>query len=127
MEIDFKLDDEYAKKLEYIQERTEIDLLEHIKSFIDVRYRQLQPPAGDPLAKLKNSPFIGSFQGPPDLAENSQAFLHATMGGGAEVITLKPGKSLVALFLLLEGTLIPNPETRFFQKTGFLILVTKTP
>jgi hypothetical protein len=97
MQIDFQLDEEYAKKLEYIQERTEIDLLQHIKTFIDLRYRQLQPPVGDPLAKLKNSPLIGSFKGPPDLAENSKAFLHATMGGRAEVITLKPGKSLVVI------------------------------
>lgn len=77
MQIDLQLDDEYAKKLEYIQERTEIDLLQHVKSFIDTRYRQLQPPAGDPLAKLKNSPFIGSFKGSPNLAENSKAFLNA--------------------------------------------------
>ena len=97
MQIDFQLDDEYAKKLEYIREQTEIDLLQHIKSFIDTRYQQLKPPVGDPLAKLKNSPFIGSFKGPSDLAENSKAFLHATMGGGAEVITLKPGKSLVVI------------------------------
>ncbi|MDY6803605.1 MAG: hypothetical protein SXA11_07325 [Cyanobacteriota bacterium] len=42
MEIQLQLDDEYVRKLAYIQEQTEQELIEAIQSAIAIRYEQLQ-------------------------------------------------------------------------------------
>ena len=74
MKIEIQLDEEMARKLAYIQQQTEQDVLEVIQSSIEIHYQQLQQQA-DPLAKLKQSPFVGCFQAEPDLAEKSEAIL----------------------------------------------------
>ena len=75
MQIEIQLNDEYARKLSYIQEHEELGVLEAIASAIEFRYQQLQQENKDPLAKLKESPFIGCFQAEPDLAANSEDIL----------------------------------------------------
>lgn len=77
--FDIQLDDEYAQKLAYIQQATDQDTVEVIKSSIDLRYQQLQQQKTDPLAKLKQSKFIGCFQGESDLAVNSEAIARSLM------------------------------------------------
>ncbi|KKD39291.1 hypothetical protein [Limnoraphis robusta] len=64
-----------ARKLANIQQQTEQDVLEVIQSSIEIHYQQLQQQA-DPLAKLKQSPFVGCFQAEPDLAEKSVITIH---------------------------------------------------
>jgi hypothetical protein len=73
------LSEEDQKKLAYIQQRTDRDLQSSISAAIDVYYQKLHE-ASDPLARLKQSPLIASFQGDPNLAENSEAIFHSLMG-----------------------------------------------
>ncbi len=77
--VDIQLDEEYAQKLAYIQQETDQDTVEAIKSSIDLRYQQLQQQKTDPLAKLKQSKFIGCFQGETDLADNSQTIARSML------------------------------------------------
>jgi hypothetical protein len=81
MQIEIQLDEERAKKLAYIQQQTQQNTVELIDSLIDSAidqyYKQIQPPdVPDSLTKLKQSKFIGCFQGSPDLSTNSKAILH---------------------------------------------------
>jgi hypothetical protein len=46
---------------------------------IELRYQQLQEKTHDPLAKLKQSSFIGSFEAEADFAENSENILHSLL------------------------------------------------
>jgi len=77
--FDIQLDEEYTQKLAYIQQETDQDTVEVIKSSIDLHYQQLQQQKTDPLAKLKQSKFIGCFKGEPDLAANSQSILRSML------------------------------------------------
>ncbi|MBI4781848.1 MAG: hypothetical protein HY785_11075 [Oscillatoriophycideae cyanobacterium NC_groundwater_1537_Pr4_S-0.65um_50_18] len=83
MQIEIQLDEERADKLAQIQQQTQQDATELIDRMvseaIDHYYQQIQPPATDPLAKLKQSKFIGCFQGSPDLSTNSKAYFHEIM------------------------------------------------
>jgi hypothetical protein len=64
------------RKLDYIQQKTDRDLQSSISSAIDAYYQQLHQ-AADPLARFKQSPLIASFQGDPNLAEQSEEIFHA--------------------------------------------------
>jgi len=75
MQISIQLDDEHAQKLAYIQQTTQENTLEAI----ELRYQQLQEKTHDPLAKLKQSSFIGSFEAEADFAENSENILHSLL------------------------------------------------
>ncbi|MDY7022208.1 MAG: hypothetical protein SWJ54_12760, partial [Cyanobacteriota bacterium] len=77
MQININLDEEISKKLAYIQQKTEQDLLDVIQSSIELHYQHLQQT--DPLAKFKQSSFIGCFQAEPNLAESSEDILHSIM------------------------------------------------
>ncbi|MBW4689116.1 MAG: CopG family transcriptional regulator [Komarekiella atlantica HA4396-MV6] len=77
--FDIQLDEEYIQKLAYIQQETDQDTVEVIKSSIDLHYQQLQQQKTDPLAKLKQSKFIGCFKGEADLAANSQSILRSML------------------------------------------------
>ncbi|MBD2252033.1 hypothetical protein [Nostoc parmelioides] len=77
--LDIELDEEYAEKLAYIQQEAEQDTVEAIKSSIDLRYQQLHQQKTNPLAKLKQSKFIGCFQGEADLAANSEAIVRSAI------------------------------------------------
>ncbi|MDZ8136142.1 MAG: CopG family transcriptional regulator [Nostoc sp. DedQUE04] len=77
--FDIQLDEEYAQKLAYIQQEADQDTVEAIKSSIELRYQQLQQQKTDPLAKLKQSKFIGCFKGEADLAANSEAIVRSLM------------------------------------------------
>lgn len=76
MQITIQLSDEYAKKLTYIQQQTDQDLIDTIKSSIDLHYQHLQQ-VDDPLVKLKQGGFIGCFRAEPDLAANSEVILRS--------------------------------------------------
>jgi hypothetical protein len=77
MELEIQLDDESTKKLLYIQQETAEDASEVIRLSIAMRYQHLQQKETDPLAKLKQSSFIGSFQAETDLAANSEVILRS--------------------------------------------------
>ena len=79
MQISIQLDDEHAQKLAYIQQTTQENTLETIQQAIELRYQQLQEKTHDPLAKLKQSSFIGSFEAEADSAENSENILHSLL------------------------------------------------
>jgi hypothetical protein len=70
------LSEEDRRKLEYIQQKTDRDLQSSISAAIDTYYQKLHETS-DPLARLKQSPLIASFQGDPDLAEQSEEIFHA--------------------------------------------------
>jgi len=83
MDITIHLEDEQIRKLEYIQQQTDQDaatvLTRSLIEVIDAYYQQIQSPNIDPLTKLRQSKFIGCFQGKPDLAANSEANFQAIM------------------------------------------------
>ena len=70
------LSEEDRQKLEYIQQKTNQNLPSSLSEAIDAYYQKLQDES-DPLARLKRSPAIASFQGSPDLAEKSEEIFHA--------------------------------------------------
>jgi hypothetical protein len=72
------LSEEDRKKLEYIQQTTHQDLPSSISVAIDTYYQKLHE-VNDPLARLKQSPLIASFQGDPNLAEESEEIFRASM------------------------------------------------
>lgn len=69
------LSEEDRRKLEYIQLKINRDLPSSLSEAIDAYYQKLQDQS-DPLARLKRSPLIASFQGSSDLAEKSEEIFH---------------------------------------------------
>ena len=65
------LTSEDRRKLEYIKQATKHDLQTSLSFAIDAYYQALHQ-SNDPLARLKKSPLIASFQGEADLAERSE-------------------------------------------------------
>jgi len=82
METKLNLDEEHRKKLEYIQQRLNQTPERSLLAAIDAYYDQLQQPQADPLARLRQSRFIGSFSGDVDLAEQSEAIVHSRFEDG---------------------------------------------
>jgi hypothetical protein len=72
------LSEENKKKLEYIQKNTRQDIQASITAAINLYFQQIQKEK-DPLARLKQSPLIGSFQGETDLSEKSEEIFHNLM------------------------------------------------
>ncbi|HBK24012.1 MAG TPA: hypothetical protein DDZ60_16400 [Planktothrix sp. UBA10369] len=83
MDITIHLEDEQVQKLEYIQQQTNQDaatlLNRTLIEAINTYYQQIQVSNPDPLAQLRQSKFIGCFNGDPDLAANSKANFQAIM------------------------------------------------
>jgi len=75
------LTEENKRKLGYIQQKTNQDLQSAIASAIDAYFQQLQKQK-DPLARLKQSPLIASFQGDSGLSENSEEIFRDLIGKG---------------------------------------------
>ncbi|MFM6324999.1 MAG: hypothetical protein ACKPKE_13150 [Microcystis panniformis] len=91
MQISIQLDDEHAQKLAYIQQTTQENTLETIQQAIELRYQQLQEKTHDPLAKLKQSSFIGSFEAEADFAENSENILHSLLSEVGDIYSGSTG------------------------------------
>jgi hypothetical protein len=76
MDITIHLEKEQADKLKYIQQQTKQDastvLNRSLAEAIDAYYHQIRESHHDPLARLRQSKFIGCFKGEPDLATNSK-------------------------------------------------------
>jgi hypothetical protein len=72
------LSEENKKKLEYIQQNTRQDIQASITAAINLYFQQIQKEK-DPLARLKQSRLIGSFQGETDLSEKSEEIFHNLM------------------------------------------------
>ncbi|MBW4467102.1 MAG: hypothetical protein KME07_16880 [Pegethrix bostrychoides GSE-TBD4-15B] len=70
------LSEDDRRKLEFIQQKTDRDFQSSISAAIDTYYQKLNAEP-DPLARLKNSPLIGSFQGDPNLSEQSEKIFHS--------------------------------------------------
>ena len=83
MDITIHLEEEQADKLKYIQQQTNQDvtavLNRSLTEAIDAYYQQIRSSHLDPLAQLRQSRFIGSFEGEPDLAANSEENFKANM------------------------------------------------
>ncbi len=79
MQITTQLSEEQASKIAYIQQQTKLELTEILNKAIELYYTQLQEQASDPLARLKQSRFIGSFNADPDLATHSKSIVKELM------------------------------------------------
>lgn len=85
MDITIHLEDEQARKLEYIQQHTNqpaADVLNRaVQEAIELQYQELQhqelqSPVSDPLAKLRQSKWIGSIKdADPNLSANYKAIV----------------------------------------------------
>ncbi|NJP10002.1 MAG: hypothetical protein HC866_11405 [Leptolyngbyaceae cyanobacterium RU_5_1] len=64
-------------KLSYLQGQTQQTLDEIVKHAIDLYYQRFHGQDSNPLARLKQSAFIGSFKAEENLAANSKATLHS--------------------------------------------------
>jgi hypothetical protein len=69
--IPINLTEDYQQKLQYIQEVTQQDFQASLLAAINAYYHQLKQ-IEDPLARLKQSKLVGSFQGDPNLSEQSE-------------------------------------------------------
>lgn len=65
------LPEEYEQKLKYIETSTQQDTEASLLAAIDAYYHHLRQ-ATDPLARLKQSKLIASFDGEPDLSGKSE-------------------------------------------------------
>jgi hypothetical protein len=72
------LSSEDREKLDYIQKVTNHDLQTSLSHAINTYYQALHK-AADPLARLKRSPLIASFQGDADLAEKSEEIFQSVI------------------------------------------------
>jgi hypothetical protein len=76
MDITIHLEDEQAHKLEYIQQQTNQDavtvLNRTLTEAIDAYSQEVRLPKLDPVAQLRQSKFIGCFNGEPDLSSLSK-------------------------------------------------------
>jgi hypothetical protein len=83
MDITIHLEEEQADKLKYIQQQTKQDaavvLNRTLAEAIDAYYQKIRSSHLDPLVQLRQSSFIGSFKGEPDLATNSEENFKAIM------------------------------------------------
>jgi predicted transcriptional regulator len=91
MQISIQLDDEHAQKLAYIQQTTQENTLETIQQAIELCYQKLQEKTHDPLAKLKQSSFIGSFEAEANFAENSENILHSLLSEVGDIYSGSTG------------------------------------
>lgn len=79
MQINTELNHESAQKLTYIKQQTNQEESEIIEQAIALYYRQLcekHHSSDDSLKRLRQSPFIGSFEAEPNLSVNSKAIVH---------------------------------------------------
>lgn len=82
MDITIHLETEQAQKLEYIRQQTNQEATSVLSSYltvaIDTYYQEIHPRdlehlANDHSVNLRQSKFIGCFEGPPELSTNSKA------------------------------------------------------
>jgi hypothetical protein len=78
MEITIQLDSEHAAQLTYIQQHTHLDPVAVITREIEREYQQLRS-LQNPVNPLRDSSFIGCFQGSVDLATNSKSIVNDIM------------------------------------------------
>ncbi|MGI0480778.1 hypothetical protein ACN4EE_08300 [Geminocystis sp. CENA526] len=71
METCINFNKENQEKLQYIQEKTNQDIESSIITAIEIYFKQIKSQE-DPLARLKQSPLIASFEGDADLSENCE-------------------------------------------------------
>jgi len=71
MQINIKLNEEYASKLVYVQQKTDQqDIKAVIEAAIDAYYTQLEPPRKTALEIFRDSGFIGCIRADVDLSTN---------------------------------------------------------
>ncbi|MCC5663827.1 CopG family transcriptional regulator [Nostoc sp. CHAB 5784] len=75
MRINARLDDEYADKLAFIQQRTNQAVTDVIKSAIELYYQQLQQEQKNALSMLTQTGFIGCGHTDSDLSVNYKLIL----------------------------------------------------
>ena len=75
MQIHPELNSDSANKLAYIQQQTQQDVNELIKTAIDDYYQKLQHPPKTPLEALTQSCFVGCGSAEPDFSVNYKTVL----------------------------------------------------
>jgi len=68
MRINARLDDEHARKLEYLHDRTGACISDIVKDAIDLYYREMKQPASDALRVLRDAEFVGCGEAESDLS-----------------------------------------------------------
>jgi predicted DNA-binding protein len=68
MRINARLDDDHARKLEFLHVRTGARTSDIIKDAIDLYYREMKRPASDAARVLRAADFIGCGEAESDLS-----------------------------------------------------------
>jgi hypothetical protein len=68
MRINARLDDDHARKLEFLPLRTGARTSDIIKDAIDLYYREMKQPASDAARVLRDTDFIGCGEAESDLS-----------------------------------------------------------
>ncbi|WP_017292610.1 hypothetical protein [Geminocystis herdmanii] len=77
METFINFNQENQEKLQYIQEKTNQNIESSIITAIEIYFKQIKAQE-DPLARLKQSPLIASFEGDANLSEKcEEIFRHS--------------------------------------------------
>lgn len=75
MRVNVKPDGDQAEKLKQLQSLTRLSVSEIVKRAIDLLHRQQMRQAGENIADLLSSGFIGCAEGPADLSANYMRYL----------------------------------------------------
>jgi hypothetical protein len=80
MQINIELNEEYASKLFYVQQKTDQkDLKALLEAAIDTYYNQLEPPPKTALEIFTESGFIGCIQTDPNLSTNYKSIVSSAI------------------------------------------------
>jgi hypothetical protein len=80
MEIATQINEEQAQKLAFIQEKTQQNLDEILRSALDFYYQQVLNTSKNHLEKFSQLGFIGCIEAKPNLAENCESILMQEIG-----------------------------------------------
>lgn len=78
--ISTRLDETRAQKLEYLREATHLGISEIVKQGIDLMYEEARKRRPDSFAVMRDSGFIGAWEGEPDLSTRYKDELTASLG-----------------------------------------------
>ena len=79
MRINARLDDDYAKKLEYLKKQNQLSTTEIVKQAIDLLYLKSKARPHEKIKALLESDFIGCSEGPEDLSTNYKQYLSESL------------------------------------------------
>jgi hypothetical protein len=80
MEIIAQINEDQAKKINFIQEKTQQNLDEILKNALESYYEKIVNTPKNNLEKFREIGFIGCIEAEENLAANSELILHQEMG-----------------------------------------------